>query len=358
MQVAVNELNITLIAIWSVVAVVGLVLLGWGLRLERRKFAALDKSGQWLWVRIATLPILALSAAAVFFPASAVGGAEALAAFYLLMFTAGPLVYFALHIAMGWLVRPSLTRQESLSIAATGLAAVIFGALFVQFSHPTVFTLAMQIKEFQRSRADAKPLPHQIISSQRFSLPDAGEVWTEHWKAPPGIKITRLENQVPSGWARMDDSSLWMLCRDGQDFHVFWPAGDGVPRWRMYWEDSAGVESRSEWASVPATTTAVPFTVQWRPDGFVLPARLPRNAVMLGHVTNGKESFDNLDRLQPGETFFDNCLPLEYRRVNAAKEQPISAVNLRFWGRVAQQMVFSIQHRPAEEAAPDPRPLL
>ena len=58
MQVPVNELNSTLIAIWSVVAVVavvGLVLLGWGLRLERRKFAALGKSGQWLWVRIATL---------------------------------------------------------------------------------------------------------------------------------------------------------------------------------------------------------------------------------------------------------------------------------------------------------------
>jgi len=348
-----NEVGNIMMAIWAVVALIGLALLVFGLRMERRTYAAKGKAGQWLWVRIATIPIFALTAAAVFYSASAVGGPEALAVFFALALTAGPLLYFGLHIAMGWLVRPSLTRGESSTIAATGLAALIFGALFVQAGQSTVFSLALQIRDAQRARVDVKPLPHQIVNPQRFSIPEAGEVWTEHWKAPPGIRVTRLENQVPSGWARMDEGTPWVLCRDGQDFHVFWPAGDGVPRWRMYWQDAAGVESRSEWATVPAATPAVPFALQWRPDGFVLPVRLPRHALLLGRVdANGKEGFDNLDRLQPGENFTDNCLPLEYRRVNADNEPPISALGMRFWARAAQQMVLSVFHRPAEDVAP------
>lgn len=354
-----NELGNSIFAIWAVVALIGFVLLGLGLRMERRKFVGRGKAGQWLWARVATLPILALTAAVVFFGARAVGGPEALAAFYVLMFTAGPLVYFGLHIVMGRLVRPALTHQESTSIAFTGIAALIGAALFVQFAHPTVFNLAMQVREFQRTRVDVKPLPHQIINPQRFLVPDAGEVWAEHWKAPSGIKVTRLENEVLGGWARMDEGSQQVLCRDGQDFYVFWPAGDPPPRWRMYWEDGTGAEVRSAWTSVPSTTAPVPFTVQWRADGFVLPARVPRSVVLLGRVNaNGKESFDTLDRLQPGETFFDNCLPLEYRRVNAANEPPISAFNLRIWVRATQQMVFAIQHRPADEVAPNlPQPV-
>jgi len=348
-----NEVGNTVMAIWSVLALIGLALLVYGLRLERRKFAALGKVEQWLWVRIASIPIFAMTAASVFYSAGAVGGPVALAVFYVLALTAGPLMYFGLHIAMGWLVRPSLTRQESVTIAATGLAALIIGAVFVQVAQSRVFSLALQIRDFQRARADAKPLPHQIINPQRFSIPEAGEVWTEHWKAPLGVKVTRLESAVPSGWARLDDSSPWTLCRDGQDFHVFWPAANGVPRWRMYWQDAAGVEVRSEWATVPATTPVVPFALQWRPDGFVLPVRLPRHALLLGRVdANGKEGFDNLDRLQPGENFIDNCLPLEYRRVNAARESPISSLGVRFWSRAEQQLVFSVLHRPAEDAAP------
>ncbi len=351
MQVPVNELNSTLIAIWSVVAVVGFVLLGWGLRLERRKFAALGKSGQWLWVRIATLPILALTAAAVFYPASAVGGPEALAAFYLLMFTAGPLVYFGLHIVMGWLVRPSLTRKESMGVAATGLAALIGGALFVQFTHPTVYQLALQVKEFQRGMAALRPLPHAILDSRRFSLPDAGEVWSEHWQAPAGVKVTRLEEELaPGQFVRIDDGRPVFLCRNGQDFHVFWPAGDRPPRWRMDWENGAGVSARSEWTSVPATTPAVPFTLQWRDGGFVVPVRLPRSIVSLGSASpDGRESFDSQDKPAPAETFFfDNCLPLEYRNADPGRQATISAVSLRLWVRATQQQIISILRRPAE----------
>lgn len=348
-----NEVGNTVMAIWSVVALIGLALLVFGLRLERRKFAALGKAEQWLWVRIASIPIFAMTAAAVFYSASAVGGPVALAVFYVLALTAGPLMYFGLHILMGWLVRPSLTRRESSSIAATGLAALIIGAVFVQVAQSTVFSLALQIRDFQRARVDVKALPHQIVNPQRFLIPEAGEVWTEHWKAPPGIRVTRLENQVPSGWSRMDEGTPWTLCRDGQDFHVFWPAANGVPRWRMYWQDAAGVEFRSEWATVPATTPVMPFELQWRADGFVLPVRMSRHALLLGRVNaNGKEGFDNLDGLQPGENFIDNCLPLDYRRVNAASESPISALGVRFWNRAAQEMVFSVLHRPAPEVAP------
>ncbi len=73
---------------WVALAVVALMAIVFVLYAERRGFALRGKSGAWLGLRLASLPIVAVTAAAVVFPARAVGGPEALAAFYLLLVTA------------------------------------------------------------------------------------------------------------------------------------------------------------------------------------------------------------------------------------------------------------------------------
>jgi hypothetical protein len=89
-----------------------------------------------------------------------------------------------------------------------------------------------------------------------------------------------------------------------------------------------------------------PFALQWLPDGFVLPARIPRAIATLGRArAGGSEVFDNLDRLQAGETFADSCLPLSYRRVNVADEPPITALGLRFWNWDAQKTLRAVLRR-------------
>ena len=78
--------------IWGVLALGALLIIGLALRAERHRFASRGKAGAWLWVRLASLPIAPLAAGAVILLARSVSGPEALAAFYLLMFTLGPLI--------------------------------------------------------------------------------------------------------------------------------------------------------------------------------------------------------------------------------------------------------------------------
>jgi len=63
--------------IWGVLALLALVAIGFVLRAERRRFAARSMAGAWLRVRLASVPITFLAAAAVWLPARAIGGPEA-----------------------------------------------------------------------------------------------------------------------------------------------------------------------------------------------------------------------------------------------------------------------------------------
>lgn len=94
--------------------------------------------------------------------------------------------------------------------------------------------------------------------------------------------------------------------------------------------------------------------MEWLPDGFVLLARVARQLVSPGRVfPDGRETFDSLDRLQPGETFLEYCLPLEYRGVDAAKELPLTAIAFRFWRWGTQQQLRAVfRQPPAEPEAP------
>jgi hypothetical protein len=241
--------------IWSVLALAALLLVGLALRAERRRFAARGKAGAWLWVRLASLPIGLAAAAAVWLPARAVGGPEALAAFYLLMFSLGPLVYFGLHWLAGRMATPALSGGESAAIGGSGLLLVIFPALLASMAAPWVHQLGLGAQQAQRSLAAETPLAHRILDRRRFLLPDIGEVLTEHWQAPPGVKVERIEWELGGQYLQTGDSTGSILCRDGEDFHVFRLAAAPAPRWRMYWRDMAGSTHRSDWTSAPPEST-------------------------------------------------------------------------------------------------------
>ena len=337
--------------IWGVLALVVLAVIGLGLRAERRAYAKRGLAGPWLYLRVATIPIALATAAAVWFPARAVGGPEALAVFYGLLFLGAPVLYFGLHRLVGKFV--SLAAGDSFAIGATGLAILIGPALAAQFAQPWVFQFARGVTDVRRALAPEKPVPFRIAGQRRFTLPGVGEVWTEHWQVPAGMKIERVELDFRGQYVSADGSAGY-LCRGGADVHVLWQSALPAPRWRVEWKAADGATARSTFASVPALAPPEPFELQWRPDGFVLPARVSRHIVTLGRAfPDGRESLDSLDRLQPGETFFDNCLPLDYRRVNASQELPLVSVSFRFWRWDTQQQLRATFRRPpAEPEAP------
>lgn len=329
---------------WIALAVVALVGIGVALFVERRGFAIRGKARPWLALRIASIPIVALTAAAVWFSARAVGGPEGLLVFYLLLVTLAPALYFGLHWLAGRGV--GLTGREALGVGLVGLAILLGPPLLFQFTQDWVWSMVRNAKEARFAKAPQKPLPHRIVARQRFDLPGVGEIWTEHWQAPPGVATERIELEVRGQYSRVDSGSSGFLCRSGHDAHVLWMAAMPPPRWRVHWMAEGGALARSEWTSVPPQGAVAPFALRWLPDGFVLPARIAREVVTLGHTaTGGKESFDSLDRLQAGENFADNCLPLEYRRVNAANEPAITAVGLRLWNPHAQQTLRAVLRR-------------
>lgn len=111
------------------------------LRWERGRFQALGKGAAWLPMRVASVPIAALTAALVIVPARAVPGMEALAVFYGLLLVVAPLFWFGAHYVVGRLVRPALLFEESARIAALPVVAVIGIALLSQWLQPLVWSV-------------------------------------------------------------------------------------------------------------------------------------------------------------------------------------------------------------------------
>jgi hypothetical protein len=335
--------------IWSVLALAALLLVGLALRAERRRFAARGKAGAWLGVRLASLPIGLAAAAAVWLPTRAVGGPEALAAFYLLMFSLGPLVYFGLHWLAGRMATPVLSGGESAAIGGSGLLLVIFPVLLASMAAPWVYQLGQGAQQAQRSLAAETPLAHRILDRRRFLLPDIGEVLTEHWQAPPGVKVERIEWELGGQYLQTGDSTGSILCRDGEDFHVFRLAAAPAPRWRMYWRDMAGSTHRSDWTSAPpgSTPQAMPLAPAWMPDGFTFPVRIPRDFVTVERRwATGKVLQSNAMDGQALPAPTDTCLPSPYRNRDA--ESVVTSVGIRMWLGGAKRMGLASFSRPTE----------
>jgi hypothetical protein len=84
----------TLLWIWGLGAALVLVMAFFILRAERRGYVRSGRQRGWLAVRLATLPVAALAVAIPLGVSRQISGMEALAWFYILLFTAAPLVYF------------------------------------------------------------------------------------------------------------------------------------------------------------------------------------------------------------------------------------------------------------------------
>lgn len=335
--------------IWGTLGLAALLLIGLALRAERRRFAARGKAGAWLCVRLTSLPVALFAAGAVFLLARAVSGPEALVAFYLAMFTLGPLVYFGLLWLAGRMATPSLSVGESAAIGGSGLLMVLLPALLASMASPWVYQLELGVQEVQRNQADERPLPHRIQNRQRFLLPEIGEVLSEHWQAPPGIRIERIEWELGGQYLQTGDSTGSIVCRDGEDFHVFRSAAAPAPRWRMYWRDAADALQRSDWTEAPADEArlAVDLVPMWTRDGFSLPVRIPHHFVIVERRgASGKVLQSDALTGQALPSPNDTCLPPAYRNRDA--ESVVTGMVIRMWLSNAQRMGLAAYARPVE----------
>lgn len=340
----------TVMAIWCVFALLMVIAVLVSALYERRRFAAQNKAGAWLFVRLATLPIAVAAAAAVVIPARAVGGPEALAAFYLLAATAGPLVYFGLHWFAGWVA--GLARKDALAIGLSGLLMVLVPVLLANQVQPWVIDLARAMDGSGAAPGSnfspgvKRPPVHQVVEQQRFTVPEIGEVWTERWQAPAGVRIERIELNVRGQYVPVDGASSNYLCRNGEDVYVFWHGAVAPANWRVHWRDANDQRAYSDWTMTPPAAAAVAFTPEWLPDGFTLPVRVPAGMVTYSWMReNGREDSRGVVDQYAAASTGSPCAETLRRPVTAEQPQ-IDGMGLRLWRFDTQQMLYAMFRRP------------
>lgn len=127
---------LALLAAYGLAVVVALIFV---LRWERREFARTGKARAWRTVRLATVPIALVTAAAVIVPTRRISGMEALGVFYLLLFTAAPLLWVGLHALAGRLARPRLGTWDVLQLALLPPAFAIAAAIVAHQLQPVAW---------------------------------------------------------------------------------------------------------------------------------------------------------------------------------------------------------------------------
>lgn len=341
----------TVMAIWSVFALLMVIAVLFAVFYERRRYAAQNKAGAWLFVRLASLPIAAAGVAAVVIAARAIGGPEALAAFYLLAFTAAPLVYFGLHWLAGFIA--GLARKDALAIGLSGLLMLLVPVLLANRVQPWVFDLARAIDGTGATPGSnflpgvKRPPMHRVVEQQRFTLPEIGEIWTERWQAPAGVRIERIELNVRGQYVEVANSSSNYLCKSDEDVHVFWHGAVAPANWRVHWRDVNDQRAYSDWTMTPPVVATVAFTPEWLPDGFTLPVRVPRSMVTYTWMReNGREDSKGAWDQHSGASTSFPCVQTLRRPVTTEQPQ-ISGMGLRLWRFDTQQMLYVIFRRPA-----------
>ena len=115
----------TLFAVWCLLALACLVGVSLGVRAEGRWFAEHGKRRSWFLLRICSIPIAISTFGLVILVTRLIGGADALAVLYVVLFTAAPVAYFGQHWIAGRWLTPRLSGGESAWIAFSGLLAVV-----------------------------------------------------------------------------------------------------------------------------------------------------------------------------------------------------------------------------------------
>lgn len=335
---------------WAVLIALVVFIVGL-LTVERRMFAGRGKGGSWWFVRLCALPILAAVVAAVLLPSRATAGPEALAVFYILLFSLAPLLWFGLHGFAGWLASPRLSRGESMWLAGSGLMLLLIPPGVVSALQTPYFTLSRLMDKAVVSMAAEAPLPHAVSPVRRLSLGEAGELHAQTLEAPAGVRVERIETMSGGHWADTATQTHSWFCRDGDNLHLAWRPGNATPTLRLHWRDATQRLGLSLFqAADPAPAPpADDFTIAWRPDGFDLPVALSRDRVQLRWSGQSPGYFRSLDALQPGETFVDDCVMPGYRRVAARSEGPVAAVQLILQSDAPGLPALSVFNRPGSD---------
>lgn len=330
--------------IWGVFALLALGIVVYVLVLERRRFAAQGKAGGWLLVRLASLPILAATVAVVLVPATSIGGPEALAAMYGLLFTAAPLVWFGLHWLAGAIARPRLSRAEASRIAASGLAIVLGPVLAANMAAPWIYTATHSAAFSRLQRLPDAPRPLTVASRERYAIEGIGDLWTERWQLDDGVTLEEIQIRVSGTYTLADHAASHIICRDGREMNMLWHADAPPPAWRLVWSGADGRRVKSDWTDAPPPGPAKPFSIAWRQDGFDIPLRLPAGTVSLGFIgTNGVENGEGAQRSING----GNCMPLEFRRRVDERNPALTKAFVSFWRIDTQQTLRGTFLRPA-----------
>ncbi len=314
----------------AIFAAIGLVLF-W----ERRHFRQRGLAGSWLALRLlALLLMLPLTVGVILVPATTISGPEALAYFYLALFSVGPLVWFGGHILCGRLLRPAFTKGQSLFLAFSGSLILFFPAIAISVAQGPIFHASRGIEESAFRMAEQTPLAHRVENLQRFTLPGVGDLHTQSLIAPPGIHVERIDRKIGVGWYDTKGSTRDVFCRDGESLHLMWSAREPAPALRLYWRNPAGKRMQADFAAgLPAEPVGQTrqFEIAFRSDGFDPPVPIPRSRASVAYLLAGEKLFfDLLSPLQPGETFDNDCIMRGYRRVASEREGPPQVVALMF----------------------------
>lgn len=122
-----------LIMFFVLLAVVGFVVL---LREEQKYFKKIGKGDSWRKIRFTGIPIFIVSILTVLIPAINTSGMEGLAVFYILAFTAFPVLWFGAHIVIGRRLSLKMSTSESVFVAASPLVYAVFAALVAHRLQP------------------------------------------------------------------------------------------------------------------------------------------------------------------------------------------------------------------------------
>ena len=320
------------LVLWCVAFVLILAGIGLVLWFERRQYKSLGKTGSWMWLRLCSLPILAMAVLVVWVPARIISGPEALAYFYMALLTLAPITWFGLHITIGSILTTRLTKFESTRMALVGLALLIGPLLVIGMLQGPIFTASHFLNERMFASADHAPFPHEIQPLQHFRLGKTGEIFAQTLLAPAGIRIERVDALFGDSWHDTKNMTHSYFCRQGEDLHITW-SGIPPPPLKVFWNDGDGRRQQAEFRidSLAAKGVAMKdFVVDWRVDGIDLPVPIHRDNVQLGWVSGDKLFYRSLNPLQQGESFENDCVVKGYKRVEWQREGPVTGMILSF----------------------------
>lgn len=305
---------------WGIVALVALLIIAILIRAEAQHFRQQGQGAAWLKLRIATLPILAISIVAVIgtYTATGIKGMEALAVAYLALFSVGPLVHFGLHWLLGKML--GLGRGQTAWIAFSGLLMIGIVPATAGMLMPHLQTASRALSGTGATQVDNAPLapsPYREIAARHLALPNHEAVWAIHYQASAGIELIRVDVESSNyRTTNMLQTETATMCHRNNDLHLLWPVDRPLPLLHVYWKNPAGVTMLSSWTPQPQASASEPFLVIWETSVLHLPVAVSRSALSVAwERPEGSPLVRSLREISPGT----DCAPQEI----VLPEQPI-----------------------------------